>query len=54
MQYNVWLRSVPGFYEQYSGKVTVTARPEEEAIAEVESMLAETEAFKQSVLRGEA
>ena len=29
--YRVWLRSAPGFYEQYSGKVDVFADDVEEA-----------------------
>ena len=31
-KYNVWVSSVPGFYEQYSGKVTVFAENEDSAI----------------------
>lgn len=31
-KYAVWMRSVPGFYVQYDGKVDVWARDEEEAI----------------------
>lgn len=31
-RYRVWLKSVPGFYEQYSGKVDVYADNDEEAI----------------------
>lgn len=31
-KYHVWLRSVPGFYEQYDGKVSVYARDDDEAI----------------------
>lgn len=30
-KYEVWLKSVPGFYEQYDGKVTVFAESDEEA-----------------------
>ena len=32
MKYNVYMRSVPGFYEQYSGKVTVNAENDTDAI----------------------
>lgn len=32
MLYTVWLRSVPGMYEQYVTKVLVNANNEEEAI----------------------
>ena len=31
-KYRVWMRSTPGFYEQYAGKVDVVARDEEHAI----------------------
>ena len=31
-KYNVWLRSKPGMYEQYNGKVMVYAEHEEEAV----------------------
>lgn len=31
-KYNVWMRSTPGPYEQYSGKVDVFADDEEQAI----------------------
>jgi 1,2-phenylacetyl-CoA epoxidase PaaB subunit len=30
--YRVWMRSVPGMYEQYDGKVDVWATSEEDAI----------------------
>lgn len=30
-KYEVWLKSVPGFYAQYHGKVTVFARNDDEA-----------------------
>lgn len=30
--YHVWLRSRPGFYEQYDGKVIVRASNEDEAV----------------------
>ncbi len=30
--FEVWLRSVPGMYEQYNGKVKVYAKDEEEAV----------------------
>ena len=30
-QFRVWLRSVPGFYEQYDGKVDVWAEDEDQA-----------------------
>jgi hypothetical protein len=30
-RYRVWMRSTPGFYEQYSGKVDVWAEDEEQA-----------------------
>ena len=33
IKFRVWLRSVPGFYEQYSGKVDVYACDEEQAKA---------------------
>lgn len=32
MKYRVWMRSAPGFYEQYSGKVDVFAESEDQAI----------------------
>ena len=32
LSYRVWLRSVPGFYAQYDGKVDVYARDPEEAV----------------------
>jgi hypothetical protein len=31
-RYNVWLRSRPGFYAQYDGKVTVWADDEDDAV----------------------
>jgi acylphosphatase len=31
-QFEVWLRSVPGFYTQYDGKVEVCADNEDEAV----------------------
>lgn len=31
-KYNVWIRSKPGFYAQYDGKVTVFADNDDEAI----------------------
>ncbi len=31
-KYNVWLRSKPGFYAQYDGKVTVEATDDDHAI----------------------
>lgn len=31
-KYRVWLKSVPGFYEQYSGKVEVYADDDDDAI----------------------
>ena len=31
-QYSVWLRSRPGFYEQYDGKVDVWAENDDDAI----------------------
>lgn len=31
-EYDVWLRSVPGMYEQYAGKVAVFADNEDEAV----------------------
>lgn len=31
-KYRVWFKSVPGFYEQYNGKVEVYAADEDEAI----------------------
>jgi hypothetical protein len=30
-KYRVWIRSTPGFYEQYDGKVDVFAEDEEQA-----------------------
>lgn len=33
-EYNVWMRSTPGFYAQYDGKVTVRADNDEDAIEE--------------------
>lgn len=30
-KYRVWVRSTPGFYEQYDGKVDVFAEDEEQA-----------------------
>ena len=30
--YRVWLRSTPGFYAQYSGKIDVYAESQEDAI----------------------
>jgi hypothetical protein len=30
-KFRVWIRSVPGFYEQYDGKVDVFAEDEEQA-----------------------
>ena len=32
IRYNVWIRSVPGFYAQYDGKVPVYAENEDEAV----------------------
>lgn len=34
-KYCVWLKSVPGMYEQYSGKITVFANSEDIAIDRV-------------------
>jgi tRNA(Ile)-lysidine synthase TilS/MesJ len=31
-KYNVWIRSVPGFFAQYDGKVTVFAENEDDAV----------------------
>ena len=31
-RYNVWMRSIPGMYAQYDGKVEVSAENETEAI----------------------
>jgi hypothetical protein len=31
-KYRVWLRSVPGFYAQYNGKVDVWSEDEEQAV----------------------
>ncbi len=33
-RYRVWLRSKPGFYEQYDGKIDVYADSDEQAIDE--------------------
>ena len=32
IKYDVWIRSVPGMYAQYDGKVTVYALDEEDAV----------------------
>lgn len=34
-KYKVWVKSVPGFFTQYSGKVTVSALNDDDAISRV-------------------
>ena len=39
MKYIVWMRSKPGMYEQYNGKVEVWAKNEKEAIENAHAKL---------------
>ena len=41
-KYNVWMRSVPGMYAQYDGKVEVYANDEDEAIDNAHAKLRRT------------
>jgi hypothetical protein len=41
-RYKVWLRSVPGMYEQYDGYVEVAAEDDEDAIERALSKLKRT------------